>query len=324
MNILVGDLGGTHTRLALAEVTAGQVKLSSVARFINSEHVDLNAILARFTESNTVAGPTRCCLAVAGPTDGHRVQFTNLAWRVETASLIQRFGFVRCRLINDFVAVGWGLNTLSGENLATLQTGQALDGAARVALGAGTGLGVSLCAWQRDHYRPLASEGGHLGFAPTNPEQDRLLVFLRGMHGRVSVERILSGPGLIDLFRFCLADRGEIDSPLLRAEQPAAAISQAGLAREDVSATNCLRMFAEIFGQTAGDWALACQAAGGIYLAGGIAPKLLPALKNGDFLAGFLAKGRYSDWMRQIPVSVVLDPDIGLKGAAFAAIQAEA
>lgn len=324
MNILVGDLGGTHTRLAMAELKAEQVELSRVARFINSEHVDLNAILARFIESNAVAGPTLCCLAVAGPTDGQRVQFTNLAWRVETASLIQRFGFVRCHLINDFVAVGWGLNTLSAENLATLQTGQAIEGAARVALGAGTGLGVSLCAWHQNHYRPLASEGGHLGFAPANPEQDRLLVFLRGLHGRVSVERILSGPGLIELFRFCLAERGESDSPLLRAEQPAAAISQAGLAREDVSATNCLRMFAEIFGQTAGDWALACQAAGGIYLAGGIAPKLLPALQNGDFLAGFLAKGRYSDWMREIPVSVVLDPDIGLKGAAFAATQAEA
>jgi glucokinase len=167
----------------------------------------------------------------------------------------------------------------------------------------------------------LASEGGHIGFAPINPEQDRLLAFLRTLYGRVSVERILSGPGLLDLYRFSLLELDQTDPGLLAAAQPAAAISQAGLDRKDAAAMQSLRLFASIYGQTAGDWALACQASGGIFLAGGIAPKLLSALTNGDFLAGFTNKGRYRDWMQQIPVSVVLDPDIGLKGAAVAAVQ---
>lgn len=320
MRILVGDLGGTHTRLALADLDATRVSLRRVTRYMNSEHADLNAILADFLGRD--AAGSDCCLAVAGPTDGRSVQFTNLDWRIETDSLSRRFGFSRCRLINDFVAVGWGLNTLQADALAILRTGRPVAGGARVALGAGTGLGVSLCAWRGEHYQPLASEGGHVGFAARNDEQDRLLAFMRPLYGRVSVERILSGPGLIDLFRFCLRETGDSDAradhPLLAAERPAAAISRAGLAGDDAAATHCLRLFAEIYGQTAGDWALAAQASGGIFLAGGIAPKLLPVLQSGVFLDGFSAKGRYSDWMAGVPVSVILDPDIGLKGAAFA------
>jgi glucokinase len=315
MAILVGDLGGTHTRLALAELDGNRVDLSRVMRYRNSEYPDLNAILASFLADS--AHCATCCLAVAGPTDGARVRFTNLDWQIETDSLAERFGFARCSLINDFSAVGWGLNTLTPDALATLQAGQPIVGGARVALGAGTGLGVSLCAWRDDHYQPQASEGGHVGFAPVSSEQDRLLAFLRTLHGRVSVERILSGPGLIDLFRFCLKDAGQTSSPLLATERPAEAISQAGLAQEDPLASQCLRLFAEIYGQTAGDWALAAQAGGGIFLAGGIAPKLQPVLQSGIFLAAFNAKGRYRDWMAGVPVSVILDPDIGLKGAAW-------
>jgi glucokinase len=321
MAILVGDLGGTHTRLALAEVKENQVVLARVERYINREHADLNSILRQFLETQGNLGETLCCLAVAGPTDGTRVQFTNLDWRIDTTELTAHFGFARCRLINDFSAVGWGLNTLTDQALAPLQVGQPVAAGARVALGAGTGFGVSLCAWHGDHYQPLASEGGHIGFAPINPEQDRLLAFLRTLYGRVSVERILSGPGLLDLYRFSLLELDQTDPGLLAAAQPAAAISQAGLDRKDAAAMQSLRLFASIYGQTAGDWALACQASGGIFLAGGIAPKLLSALTNGDFLAGFTNKGRYRDWMQQIPVSVVLDPDIGLKGAAVAAVQ---
>ena len=320
MSILVGDLGGTHTRLAHAELHAGRILLSQVTRYLNSEHADLDAILARFFDEsgNRDPGEAACCLAVAGPTDGRTVQFTNLDWRIDSTTLSQRFGFAQCRLINDFSAVGWGLNTLETDVLATLQAGQPVVDGARVALGAGTGLGVSLCNWRNDHYQPQASEGGHVGFAPCDSEQDRLLAFLRTLHGRVSVERILSGPGLVDLFRFCLADIGQAGSPLLDQLQPAAAISQAGLDQSDPVAAHCLHLFSTIFGQTAGDWALATQAGGGIFLAGGIAPKLLPVLQGGAFMAGFNAKGRYREWMARVPVAVILDPDIGLKGAAFA------
>lgn len=316
MNILCGDIGGTHCRLALARVAGAHVSLERVARYRNADFPDLLAILADFLGHH--GHGLACCLAVAGPTDGRQVRFTNLDWTVDAEALAARFGFSRARLVNDFAAVGWGLAALGGQDLASLQPGSALAGAPRVALGAGTGLGVSLVAWHGDHFRPLPSEGGHIGFAPTHPEQDRLLVFLRGLYGRASVERILSGPGLEDLYRFCRQDRG-----LAPRDLPAQAVSQAGLAGTDPAARAALDLFVAIYGQTAGDLALAARAQGGVYLAGGIAPKLLPALQDGAFLAAFRAKGRFADWMHQVPVHVVLDPDLGLKGAALAALSAD-
>lgn len=317
MKVLSGDIGGTNCRLAIARVDGRHVELERLARFRNEQYADLESILAEFLEGEDACAT--CCLAVAGPTDGRSVSFTNLDWSVDAEALATRFGFDKARLVNDFAAVGWGLNGLTEGDIAPLQAAAAIAGAPRVALGAGTGLGVSLCPWRDDHYHPLPSEGGHIGFAPTCAEQDRLLDFLRARHGRASVERILSGPGIVDLYRFVRADAGLGDTPLLEAEHPAEAISQSGLEGRDPSATQALRLFARIYGQTAGDLALAARATGGVFLAGGIAPKLLPLLESGLFLEGFHAKGRFSDWMRGVPVSVITDPDIGLKGAALAA-----
>jgi glucokinase len=317
MIVLVGDLGGTHTRLGIARVDRGQVALDDVRRYRNTEHPDLVSILADFLGRDGRCDA--CCLAVAGPTDGRRVRFTNLDWTIDATDLARRFGFPSAGLVNDFAAVGWGLDCLAPDLTAILQAGAPRAGEPRVALGAGTGLGVSLCAWHGDHYRPQASEGGHIGFAPTSSEQDRLLLFLRTRHGRVSLERILSGPGLVDLYRFCLKDAERADSVLLDAAHPAEAISRAGLSGEDAEAAHCLRLFAEIYGQAAGDLALVARAGGGIFLAGGIAPKLLPVLQSGAFLEGFRAKGRFAEWMAGVPVAVVLDPYIGLRGAARAA-----
>ena len=315
MSVLCGDIGGTHCRLALARVDGQDVRLERVARYRNAEFPDLSAILADFLGS--AGSGLACCLAVAGPTDGRRVSFTNLDWTVDAVALASRFGFPQAGLVNDFAAVGWGLAALTPDQLACLQPGEPQAGAPRVALGAGTGLGVSLVARQGDHDCPLPSEGGHIGFAPVTPEQDRLLAYLRGRYGRASVERILSGPGIEDLYRFGQTERG-LDGPPL----PASAVSAAGLAGTDPAAQAALDLFVAIYGQTAGDLALATRAQGGVYLAGGIAPKLLGLLQNGAFLAGFRSKGRFSDWMAQVPVHVVLDPDVGLKGAALAALRA--
>lgn len=320
MRVLSGDIGGTHTRLAIARVDGREVSLQRVARYENLRHPGLEAILADFLGGGGAC--EACCLAVAGPTDGRTVRLTNLDWRIDAEAVAARLRFPMAMLVNDFAAVGWGLDSLTPAFLAPLQAGAPVSGAPRMAVGAGTGLGVSLCAWQNDHYQPLPSEGGHIGFAPVDALQDRLLAFLRGEYGRVSVERILSGQGIVDLYRFLLAEAGRRSSPLLAAEHPAEAVSNAGLGQQDEAAVRCLRLFAQIYGQTAGDLALVARAAGGVYLAGGIAPKLLPALRNGAFLAGFLAKGRFSDWMAGVPLSVILDPDIGLKGAAVAAWQA--
>ncbi len=320
MKILAGDIGGTHTRLALARLDGRQVRVERVERVLNAGRTGIEALLADFLARS---GPVEAsCLAVAGPTDGQSAQFTNLPWKIEAAALSRRFG-VPFRLINDFAAVGWGLNTLEAADVAILQAGTAVPGAPRLALGAGTGLGVSLCVAQDgqhgDLYRPLASEGGHIGFAPTDAEQDRLLASLRQEHGRVSIERLLSGPGLVSLYRFCLTEAGRAGAAWTDTADAARGISQAGLARSDPEATRALRLFARIYGQAAGDLALLARAAGGVFLAGGIAPQILTVLQEGEFLAGLRTKGRFSEWMEQLPVRVVLDPDIGLKGAALAA-----
>ena len=320
MKILAGDIGGTQTRLALARLDGRQVRVERVERVLNAGRTGIEALLADFLARS---GPVEAsCLAVAGPTDGQSAQFTNLPWKIEAAALSRRFG-VPFRLINDFAAVGWGLNTLEAADVAILQAGTAVPGAPRLALGAGTGLGVSLCVAQDgqhgDLYRPLASEGGHIGFAPTDAEQDRLLASLRQEHGRVSIERLLSGPGLVSLYRFCLTEAGRAGAAWTDTADAARGISQAGLARSDPEATRALRLFARIYGQAAGDLALLARAAGGVFLAGGIAPQILTVLQEGEFLAGLRTKGRFSEWMEQLPVRVVLDPDIGLKGAALAA-----
>lgn len=319
MRLLVGDLGGTHARLALADAGEGGLDLRDVTHYENARYPDLDAILADYLARH--AGVETGCLAVAGPTDGRRVRFTNFGWAIDAERLAERHGLARLHLVNDFSAVGWGLSALDARHVAVLQDGRAVPHAPRVAVGAGTGLGVSLCVWQGQGYRPLASEGGHIGFAPVNAEQDRLLEFLRRIHGRISVERLVSGPGLIDLYRFCLAEAGRLEpgDACLSQAAPARAISAAALAQTSAEACRALDLFAILYGQVAGDIALLARAAGGVYLAGGIAPQILPALQGGGFIGGFRDKGRFSAWMAELPVVVVLDPEVGLRGAAVAA-----
>lgn len=316
MKVLVGDIGGTHCRLAMASRTGGRVVLSDVQYFENAGYPDLAAILRDYL--GHAPPPSAVCLAVAGPTDGRHVHFTNLDWHIDAEALGRGLGLEQVRLINDFAAVGWGLDALAAEDLDLLQAGMLAPEGVKAAVGAGTGLGVCISVPQNGMHRPLATEGGHIGFAPLNEEQDRLLAFMRGLYGRVSVERLVSGPGIMDLYRFCIRAAGHPQAPLLSASVPAQAISQAALDGTDAAAIHALKLFAALYGQVAGDIALITQAQGGIYLAGGIPPKILPILKGPEFLAGFHAKGRFSEWMGTVPVAVVLDTDIGLKGAALA------
>lgn len=312
--VLAGDIGGTNTRLCLAEVGDGRVDARHVQHYANAEATGLDELIDRFLVGQ--AQPSAVCLAVAGPTDGRRVALTNLPWVIDADALAARFGPGRVGLVNDFVAVGHGLSALLEGDLVTLRPGQALPGAPRIALGAGTGLGVVQCMAVDGVYHPLPSEGGHMAFAPLDERQDRLLGHLRQRHGRVSVERILSGPGLAALYGFCWSEAGlqGVAPPLTPAE-----VGVAALERRDAVALEAVRLFCRILGQVAGDLALLAQARGGVYLAGGIAPKILPLLWDGELLSGFSAKGRYTGWMDLVPVRVVLDQGVGLKGAALAA-----
>ena len=314
MIVLTGDIGGTNTRLALADVAINRVRLREVERFHNEGVASLSQLLRAFLDGKT--RPLAACLAVAGPTDGRRVKLTNLDWAIDSEAISAETGIPRVRLVNDFAAVGHGLAVLEVGGRATLQAGEPAAHAPRLALGAGTGLGVVQTAWFEGRYHSMASEGGHISFAPTDAVQMRLLAFLQGIYGRVSVERILSGPGLARLYRFCWDEAG---MPGMAPALPADEISDAALEGRDAVAVRTLALFARIFGQTAGDLALVSQCLGGVYLAGGIAPKILPILQQGAFLEGFRDKGRFSAWMERVPVYVVLDEDVGLKGAALAA-----
>lgn len=315
MKVLVGDIGGTHCRLAMANLAGGDVTLSDIQHFKNADHPGLDAILRDYLRH--APPPSATCLAVAGPTDGRHVHFTNLDWHIDADALGSTVGLEQVRLVNDFTAVGWGLNALGADDLAMLQAGNSTLTGVKAAVGAGTGLGVCISVPHNGVHRPLPTEGGHIGFAPLNEEQDRLLTFMRGLYGRVSVERLVSGPGIIDLYRFCAREAGYPEAPLLSASVPAQAISQAALDGTDGAAIHALKLFAALYGQVAGDIALITRAQGGIYLAGGIPPKILPLLNAPEFLAGFHVKGRFSEWMGSVPVAVVLDTDIGLRGAAL-------
>jgi len=317
MSILVGDIGGTHCRLAMATVNGLTVSLADVHYYQNADYADLASIMAHYL-ANTPA-PTAACLAVAGPTDGRQVHFTNLDWHIDTGALEAQLGLKPITLVNDFTAVGWGINALGPNDIAILQAGLPAHAGVKAAVGAGTGLGVSIGIPHQDLHQPIPTEGGHIGFAPLDAQQDRLLAFLREQFGRVSVERLLSGPGIVDLYRFCAQDAGHGDTALLDAPVPAQAVTQAALEGSDGTAVQTMALFASVYGQVAGDIALLTRAQGGIYLAGGIPPKILPLLQKPNFLAGFHTKGRFSDWMQTVPVAVVLDTDIGLRGAALAA-----
>lgn len=310
---LVGDIGGTHSRLALAEIRGDEVQLLTQTTYLNRDADDLGTLMERFLANQ--APPTSLCLAVAGPVEADRARLTNLAWSIDAGALAGRFGIARARLINDFEAVVHGLDLVPAEHRRVLQEGEPLPRAPRVALGPGTGLGVALGTWEGDGYRPLPGEGGHMSFAPTDYEQAALLRFLADLYGRVSVERILSGQGIADLYAFCRSAAGR---PLRQQREPAE-ISAAALANEDPAAVWALRLFARILGQTAGDLALLAQARGGVYLAGGIPAKVMPFLQDAGCLAGFRNKGRFAAWMERVPLQAITDPDLALRGAARAA-----
>lgn len=311
--VLAGDIGGTNTRLCLARLAGQQVEILAQENYTNDQAEGLEDMVALFLAGRPQ--PVAACLAVAGPTDGRAAKLTNLPWNIDADTMAGRFGLRYARLINDFVAVGHGLAALGEQDMVVLQDGSPLPAAPRVALGAGTGLGVVQCVAEEGKYRPIASEGGHMAFAPTDALQDRLLLYMRQRHGRVSVERILSGQGLVDLYGFCWAEAGLPGAApgLLPAQ-----VSESALENRDGAARAALALFCRILGQVAGDLALLAQARGGIYLAGGIPPKILPLLRDAPFMEGFGSKGRFTDWMALVPVRVVLDEHVGLKGAALA------
>jgi glucokinase len=258
---------------------------------------------------------------VPGAVVDGRAKATNLPWQMDEVSIAAALGLPRIRLLNDLEAAGYGVLAAPPGSLETLQVGAPPKGGASMALvAAGTGLGEAIMPWDGQAHRVLPSEGGHADFAPRNELEAALWAFLRAEFGHVSCERVLSGPGLHNVYRFLRRHRTLAEPSWLTAElkagDPSAAVSRAALAGADPVCVEAMAVFVGIYGAEAGNLALKALAVGGVFVGGGIAPKILAAFKSGAFLDGFHDKGRMAPLMRGIPVHVVLDPRTPLLGAA--------
>jgi glucokinase len=320
--VLAGDVGGTNARLATVELDGRTARVVRKSRYASGGHPGLAPIVRQFSQE---AGglPDRACFGIACPVVGDDCTAPNLPWTINARALAADIGIPRTAIMNDFVAVGCGIELLRPSDLATLQEGAAAPQGPIALIGAGTGLGQGFLIWQGDRYRVRASEGGHGDYAPSGELQSGLLQFLRRQFGHVSWERLLSGPGIVNIYRYLVASAVEPEQPMVRdemqGEDPAKVISRHGLARTDCLSVRTLDLFSEILGAQAGNLALTVLATGGVYLAGGIAPQIVERLQSGPFLAAFRNKGRMSELLSRIPVHVILNPDVGLLGAAAVA-----
>ena len=328
--LLAADVGGTKTAIALA-LAGPQPQILAQRVFASQGYPSLQSIVMEFLEGARAAtgdeAITAACFALAGPVDDHFGTLTNLGWQVEADALKRAFRIGRVRLVNDFAAVGRGIEYLRPSDIETLQPGQPVEHGVRLVVGAGTGLGMCLVTWQGSGYAVHSSEAGHADFAPVDPVQDQLLLHLRREFGRVSYERVVSGPGLTRIFAFLEATGAAASRELKEAFQrrdDAEVIAEFAAARNDPVAMRALDIFVTAYGAFAGNMALAALARGGVFLAGGIAPKIAPKLKDGVFIGAFVNKGRFRGLLSTIPVHVVMAPEIGLYGALLEANRLEA
>jgi glucokinase len=323
--ILAGDIGGTKALLLLAALRQGRPEPVLERRYAVADFPGFSAMLARFVEEcRPHRGGDAClasaCFGAAGPVSADCIQMTNLPWRLDADAIAAEFGIGRVLLVNDFEAAASGIEALASGDSAMLQRGEPLPHAARVVIGAGSGLGVAYALPQGQQYQVIAGEGGHAGFAPADDEQMRLWQSLHAQFGRVSVEHVVSGPGLARIYAFLCA--GLAQAPALRESvraEGAAAISRLALEQNDALACRALDLFIACYGAAAGDHALAVSARGGVYIAGGIAPKILGRLAAGGFMAAFNAKGVHAHLNLRMPVRVVTTERLGLLGAALIA-----
>jgi glucokinase len=299
--ILGGDLGGTKTLLALAERDGDGLRIVRQQRYASNDYASFDDLLGEFLDGAPAIAAA--CFGVAGPTDGRDARLTYLPWRLAGADLERRFGISRVTLQNDFAAAAHGLPLLEAEQIITLHPGRPVDHAPRVILGAGTGLGVAGLIWQDGGYRVIPGEGGHFGFSPQTQQQGELWRWLLERNGRVTTEDVVSGPGLARILAFLGG----------RPQQPEE-IGSAALVGSDPLAQDALRLWLECYGAFAGDLALHWLARGGVYLAGGIAAKLMPHADNAPLIDAFLAKREHGELARSMPLRLLTAEDLGLRG----------
>jgi glucokinase len=321
--LLAGDIGGTKTNLAVFSSDAGPYAPLAEATFPSGAYASLEALVSQFLAQNDLK-ISRASFGVAGPVVDGRAKITNLPWEMSEANLGQRLGF-SVRLLNDLESIAYAVPFLQPEDLETLNEGEATQGGAIAIIAPGTGLGEAYLSWDGSRYRAYASEGGHADFGPNNQREIDLLHYLQDRFGHVSYERVCSGQGIANIYAF-LRDSGH-EEPAWLAEQLAAAgdptpiIVNVALGEESCAiCVTALNVFTSILGAEAGNLALKVLSTGGVYLGGGIPPRILPVLKQDRFVEAFRYKGRFSGLLARMPVHVILNPKAALLGAACYAL----
>jgi len=325
IRVLAGDIGGTNTRLGFFNVIGNQVEIVHSETYQSQKYASLSAILQLFLDKYKIQ-TVAACFGIAGPVYNNTVQTTNLPWNIDAEELSKHFSIASVSLINDLEANAWGIQALQADDFLELYAGDmnntrkhSSSGNAAV-IAAGTGLGEAGMYFDGTHYRPYATEGGHTDFSPNNELEIELLRYLKKQYQHVSWERILAGSGLVNIHNF-LREKQQIATPdwLYEAMQkgdPAAEISKAAQLNKDDICRQALKLFVQLYGSEAGNLALKHMATGGIYLGGGIAPKILDWLKHKDFINAFLDKGRMRTLLEKIPVRVILNDQTALYGPA--------
>jgi glucokinase len=317
--ILAGDIGGTNTRLALIEAKDEGLQILFEKTFPSRERTSLEAALMEFLSLHKCA-VTRASFGIAGPVRNGRCEATNLPWVVDSKTVAKRLGLKHVGLINDLEANAYGIAVLQSKDFVILNKGARNAKGNRAIISAGTGLGEAGMFWDGHVHRPFPSEGGHADFAPRNHHEIELLNYLMSRYRRVSYERLVSGPGLVHIFSF-LRDTGKGEEPPWLAEEmrhgePAPIISRHAMDGKSPLCLEALELFVSLYGAEAGNLALKLMALGGVYLGGGIAPKIISKLKEPEFMNAFTAKGRMRPLLQDVPVRVIMNPKTALLGAA--------
>jgi len=323
--ILAGDIGGTSARLASFEAAHGNLRLVAEQEYPSGKYGGLSDIVEEFVAAHAIR-VVCACFGVAGPVRVGRVKTPNLPWVIEDSALARQLGLDAVSLINDLEANAWGIAALGADDVLILNPGvPAAQGNAGV-IAAGTGLGEAGLFWDGERHRPFACEGGHVDFAPCNALEVDLLRHLMQKFGRVSYERVLSGPGLRNIYEFLRESGRGMETPAvveeMRDQDAAAVIARAALENRCQLCADALALFVSIYGAEAGNVALKLLAVAGVYIGGGIAPKIVSKLQDGTFMRAFVGKGRMQPLLESIPVRVILNPKTALLGAArYAALQ---
>jgi glucokinase len=319
--ILAGDVGGTKVHLALYEFSHGQLSHVRDEKYPAQEHAGLEEIVKKFIEESNHPEVTAACFGVPGPVRGGRLKLTNLPWILDSRELSMALKIDHLFLINDLEANGYGIPELSADQIFELSPGDPAAVGNRGLVSAGTGLGEALLVWNGKMHTPMASEGGHCDFSARNETEIELLRYLqKALGGRVSFERVVSGIGLKNIYAF-LRDEKKLEEPSwlkerMEQEDPNAVIGELGESGESELCVRTLDIFAAAYGAEAGNMALKILAVGGMYLGGGIAPKILKKMQDGAFMKAFTDKGRLSDLLIHAPVRIILESRAALIGAA--------